>query len=91
MNTPKALSELIAPWLELADTDLASLAISHLELDSRQIKSGDTFVAIQGHAVDGRQFIDKAIAQGANIVLAEADTQHANGWLSIVKVYQLSI
>lgn len=75
----QALSQLIAPWLDLSDSTLGSLSISHLELDSRQIKSGDTFVAIQGHAVDGRQFIDKAIAQGANAVLAEADLQHAHG------------
>ena len=73
MNTHSAISELIAPWLELTDPKLAALVITHLELDSRLIKSGDTFVAIQGHAVDGRQFIDKAIAQGANLVLAEAE------------------
>ncbi|EGR2025135.1 UDP-N-acetylmuramoyl-L-alanyl-D-glutamate--2,6-diaminopimelate ligase [Vibrio cholerae] len=81
MNTHSAISELIAPWLELTDPKLAALVITHLELDSRLIKSGDTFVAIQGHAVDGRQFIDKAIAQGANVVLAEADAQHINGWV----------
>ncbi|HFF4304763.1 TPA: Mur ligase domain-containing protein, partial [Vibrio cholerae O1] len=56
MNTHSAISELIAPWLELTDPKLAALVITHLELDSRLIKSGDTFVAIQGHAVDGRQF-----------------------------------
>ncbi len=69
-STHSAISELIAPWLELTDPKLAALVITHLELDSRLIKSGDTFVAIQGHAVDGRQFIDNAIAQGANVVLA---------------------
>lgn len=91
MNTHSAISELIAPWLELTDPKLAALVITHLELDSRLIKSGDTFVAIQGHAVDGRQFIDNAIAQGANVVLAEADAQHLNGWLSIVLVSPSSI
>lgn len=79
MNTYRALSELIAPWLELTDADLADLAIRHLELDSRLIKDGDTFVAIQGHATDGRTYIDKAITQGAHSVLAQADSEHQHG------------
>ncbi|MGL4191149.1 MAG: UDP-N-acetylmuramoyl-L-alanyl-D-glutamate--2,6-diaminopimelate ligase [Vibrio sp.] len=79
MNTHKALFELIAPWLELSDAHLAAQPITHLELDSRQIKAGDTFVAIQGHAVDGRHYIQQAIAQGAALVLAEADAKHAHG------------
>lgn len=53
---------------------LASLGvkISHLVADSRSVKSGDTFVAYPGGQTDGRQFIEKAIANGANAVIWEA-------------------
>ncbi|ENS4970587.1 UDP-N-acetylmuramoyl-L-alanyl-D-glutamate--2,6-diaminopimelate ligase [Vibrio fluvialis] len=79
MNTSKALQQLISPWLTISESELAALPVTHLELDSRKIEPGDTFVAIIGHAIDGRQFIDKAIAQGANLVLAQACSQHSHG------------
>ncbi|QIM63771.1 UDP-N-acetylmuramoyl-L-alanyl-D-glutamate--2,6-diaminopimelate ligase [Pasteurellaceae bacterium Orientalotternb1] len=47
--------------------------LNQMTLDSRQVQQGDLFVALKGHQVDGRQFIAKAIEQGAALVLAEAD------------------
>ena len=47
--------------------------LNKMTLDSRQVEKGDLFVALKGHQVDGRQFIEKAIEQGASLVLAEAD------------------
>ncbi|MDP0351963.1 UDP-N-acetylmuramoyl-L-alanyl-D-glutamate--2,6-diaminopimelate ligase [Glaesserella parasuis] len=47
--------------------------LNQMTLDSRQVEKGDLFVALKGHQVDGRQFIEKAIEQGASLVLAEAD------------------
>lgn len=53
-------------WAELK-------TLNQMTLDSRQVQLGDLFVALKGHQVDGRQFITKAIEQGAALVLAEAD------------------
>ncbi|MWQ07675.1 UDP-N-acetylmuramoyl-L-alanyl-D-glutamate--2,6-diaminopimelate ligase [Glaesserella parasuis] len=53
-------------WAELK-------TLNKMTLDSRQVEKGDLFVALKGHQVDGRQFIEKAIEQGASLVLAEAD------------------
>ena len=36
--------------------------VSGIEYDSRQVKPGDTFVAMLGESSDGNKFIDKAIA-----------------------------
>jgi len=36
--------------------------IGGLEYDSRRIKPGDAFVAMQGESSDGNKFIDQAIA-----------------------------
>ncbi|MHC4528657.1 MAG: Mur ligase domain-containing protein, partial [Planctomycetota bacterium] len=33
--------------------------------DSRQVKTGDIFVAVQGATYDGHDFIDRAVANGA--------------------------
>ncbi len=40
------------------------------ETDSRKVKPGQTFVAIKGYTVDGHDFIDKAIENGATAVIA---------------------
>ena len=69
------LSELLLPWCELTQ----SVAISSMTLDSRKVSSGCLFVAIKGHAVDGRQFIPSAIANGAIAVVADADADNIAG------------
>jgi len=42
-----------------------------IKTDSRLIKEGDTFVAIKGHTVDGHDYINKAIENGAKRIVAE--------------------
>lgn len=51
----------------------AIIEVKRLVLDSRQIQAGDVFIALPGRTVDGRQFIDKAIEQGACAVLWECE------------------
>lgn len=45
--------------------------ITSIEFDSRAVKSGSLFVATRGTLVDGHNFIEKAIEQGALIVVCE--------------------
>ena len=47
------------------------LSINHLVFDSRKVKAADVFVAVRGHALDGHQFIDKAIRNGASVIVLE--------------------
>ncbi len=43
-----------------------------IRIDSRQVRQGDVFVALRGSRVDGHQYIDQAMAQGARYVVCEA-------------------
>ncbi|PVX42771.1 UDP-N-acetylmuramoylalanyl-D-glutamate--2,6-diaminopimelate ligase [Pasteurella langaaensis DSM 22999] len=52
---------------------LDDIIFNQMTLDSRLVTRGCLFVAIKGHAVDGRKFIANAIEQGAAAVLAECD------------------
>lgn len=52
---------------------LPNVSVGGLKLDSRQVAAGDAFVAVPGYQVDGRDFIDAAIAAGAKVVLCESD------------------
>lgn len=47
------------------------LTINKIEFDSRKVSNNDVFVAIKGSLSDGHQFIDKAIALGASVVVCE--------------------
>ncbi len=64
------LSELLAG---IATIDPArDVIVNGLALDSRQIKSGDVFVALPGATSHGITFAPSALARGASIVLTEA-------------------
>lgn len=65
-----------------------TVPISRLVTDSRQIKTGDTFVAYPGGRTDGRQFIAQAINQGANAVLWDA---HHFKWNSSWHIPNLAV
>lgn len=45
--------------------------IQEVRYDSRAVQKGDLFVAIRGYAVDGHQYIQKALEQGAAAILCE--------------------
>ncbi|VFP87966.1 UDP-N-acetylmuramoyl-L-alanyl-D-glutamate--2,6-diaminopimelate ligase [Candidatus Erwinia haradaeae] len=70
------LKNLLAPWVSNAPNCL----LRDITLDSRKVMSGDLFVAINGHKVDGRNFIAQAISQGAAAVIAESKgyTKHGD-------------
>ncbi|MDX8385692.1 MAG: UDP-N-acetylmuramoyl-L-alanyl-D-glutamate--2,6-diaminopimelate ligase [Gallionella sp.] len=48
-----------------------NIEISQLVTDSRKVQAGDTFIAYPGEQSDGRDYIDEAIARGANAVIWE--------------------
>ncbi len=47
------------------------IAIKDLQSDSRKVSEGCCFIAIRGNAVDGHDFIEQAIEQGAAAIVCE--------------------
>lgn len=45
--------------------------VKDVQINSRKIKPGSLFIAVKGVAVDGHEFIDKAIQNGASAVVCE--------------------
>jgi UDP-N-acetylmuramoyl-L-alanyl-D-glutamate--2,6-diaminopimelate ligase len=43
--------------------------VTGLANDSRRVRPGDLFIALQGNSVDGRSFVDQALASGAVALL----------------------
>lgn len=71
--------------------------VEDLAVDSRSVLPGGMFVCIKGFTVDGHDFVNQAISNGARIIVAEREvdidttkaalvlvqnTQRAIGWLS---------
>jgi UDP-N-acetylmuramoyl-L-alanyl-D-glutamate--2,6-diaminopimelate ligase len=62
----------------LHDDSLLSLknpTISSLEMDSREVRPGSLFICIKGYTVDGHDFAQKAVEQGAVAVLSERNLE----------------
>ncbi len=47
------------------------IAINKIEFDSRKVELNDVFVAIRGTLSDGHDFIEKAVNQGAIVIVCE--------------------
>lgn len=45
--------------------------VGHLTIDSRKASEGVAFIAMRGTAVDGHQFIAKAVEQGTSVIVCE--------------------
>lgn len=50
---------------------LTSVEVKAIQFDSRKVSSGTLFVAVKGFSVDGHNYLDKAIENGASVLVIE--------------------
>jgi UDP-N-acetylmuramoyl-L-alanyl-D-glutamate--2,6-diaminopimelate ligase len=92
---PQAFDQSIKPLLAHFCIDAPDIMISDLVLDSRDVAIHKAFIAIDGHALDGRDFIPQAVSLGAKVIVAQCDDMTRHGHLEmreqsvIVYFYQL--
>ncbi|MBI9041613.1 UDP-N-acetylmuramoyl-L-alanyl-D-glutamate--2,6-diaminopimelate ligase [Lutibacter sp.] len=60
--------------------------VNAVEFDSRQVKKNSLFVAQKGLIFDGHLFIDKAIEQGAIVIVCETLPEKLNGDVTYIQV-----
>lgn len=63
-----------------------STEVNALQTDSRKITAGSCFIAIKGVAADGHQFIDKAIENGAAVIVCETLPLQLNAAVTYIEV-----
>ena len=66
MNASKLFPE-ISNSIRLDDIEVKSL-----EIDSRKVKKGSVFFACKGNSLDGNDYIENAIENGASVVLSDS-------------------
>lgn len=70
MNASMSLHDLLGGLAEPAAEN--DIVVSGLHLDSRHVRAGDAFVALQGGTTHGIEFARMAFERGAAVVLAES-------------------
>lgn len=80
---PSAFDQSIKPLLAVFGIDAPDIMISDLVLDSRDVAIHKAFIAIDGHALDGRDFIPQAISLGAKVIIAQCDEMDEHGHLEM--------
>ncbi|MGJ5642494.1 UDP-N-acetylmuramoyl-L-alanyl-D-glutamate--2,6-diaminopimelate ligase [Formosa sp. S-31] len=63
-----------------------NVQVAHIQFDSRLVALNDVFVAISGTVADGHKFIDKAVAQGALVVVCERIPKNKVNGVTYVQV-----
>lgn len=62
----------LTPFAIQLPTSVAALPLQNLRINSSEVQSGDVFLALPGTKTHGNQFIEKALAAGAVVVLTDA-------------------
>ena len=80
------LSELLKNIKPTAIVGDSEREVTGIEIDSRKVAAGGLFVAMKGTQVDGHRFIEKAVEQGAVVVLCEDLPENLPSEVTFVQV-----
>ncbi len=82
----KKLSEILYRVQTTALVGNTDVNVSDVQIDSRKVEQGCVFIAVRGVAVDGHEFISKAIKQGAIVVVCEHIPPELNADVTYIQV-----
>src|SRR5699024_12445438 len=82
------LNELLSclPFYQVSKK-IDDVQINSIEMDSRKVTNGNLFVCIKGFTVDGNDFAEQAINNGARAIIAEKEL---NVYVSVIVVSDTS-
>ncbi|AGX43703.1 UDP-N-acetylmuramoyl-L-alanyl-D-glutamate--2,6-diaminopimelate ligase [Clostridium saccharobutylicum] len=62
-----------------------NVEISKINYDSRKVQDSDIFVCIKGYTTDGHKYVNKAIENGAKVIIIQDDVSIDNKEIIIIK------
>jgi len=71
MALERKLFEILDDNLPIQLVGDENVTINELQIDSRNVKSGDVYFAIKGYTSDGHDYIESAIKKGASVIFCE--------------------
>lgn len=88
MTTLKDILVQVQPLQTAGDT---GVVVNDLCIDSRKVTPGCAFIALHGTTVDGHQFIEKAIQDGAGVIVCEQWPATLQDQVTYVQVKDASV
>ncbi|WP_160688883.1 UDP-N-acetylmuramoyl-L-alanyl-D-glutamate--2,6-diaminopimelate ligase [Clostridium sp. C2-6-12] len=61
------------------------LDINKINYDSRKVAAFDIFICIKGYSTDGHKYVDKAIENGAKVIVIQDDVEIRNNDITVIK------
>jgi UDP-N-acetylmuramoyl-L-alanyl-D-glutamate--2,6-diaminopimelate ligase len=71
------------------DFSKESFSLNEMHYDSRKIKENDIFIALEGYTVDGHNFINNAIENGAKLILCSKELENYNSEITYILIKDL--
>lgn len=78
--------ELLSAIKVIQSQGVLPVEVVGIEADSRKVRENYLFVAVRGSQVDGHQYIEKAVEQGATVVVCEAIPAQCSADVAYVQV-----
>ena len=86
-----SLNDILKDVAVINITGSAVMSVGDLQIDSRAVQTGDTFIAIRGTHADGHKFIPSVIENGARLIVCETLPEEINQTVTYVEVKNTSI
>lgn len=61
------------------------LKVGSINYDSRKVRKNDIFVCIKGFATDGHKYIDKALENGASVIVLQDNVEIKDKDVTVIK------
>ena len=81
-----AVTDLLAGVTVIRQHGSLPSAVADITADSRKVVAGGAFVAIAGTQTDGHEFIEKAIAQGARLIVHQQECKNYSEEVAYLQV-----
>jgi len=72
--------------LKSVSRDYQKIYVRGISFDSRKVKKGDIFFAIEGNQTSGIKFINEAISKGASVIISSKKVKYKNDQVPIIVV-----
>lgn len=82
----KTVADILYKVHIVAVSGSTDVVVSGVQIDSRKVSHRSVFVAVKGGAIDGHQFIENAVAQGAAVIVCETMPAVKNEGVTYVQV-----
>ena len=77
---------LLGKLIKCFDKNYRKISVKGIAFDSRSVKKGDIFFAIEGNKNQGRKFITEALSKGASVIISDKKLKYSNRKIPLLVV-----